>query len=296
MKNNFLTLCITLICFSQNLLGADGVTIKLSEDKLNEFIELASLSQLLSYTLLDKGTTEVIADCDNLEIEIKKQVFFHASIANTVSLDLKNNNRFSLSSTDKYTDSNGVAHDVFLRGGGTIKAPSIPLVREHTVELRITTYGTINGSFKYENNKLILDLDDIDLKVFGEADDGTACGSEWILPIGFLESPYEWETDINIGTSILPNALTSYFKQGTPTITTTTNELSLTFETIPFKETELNESYSAEAAYEIELGEITVPSSAQNSNIIAGSTIKLKDGFQVKSGAVFKASIVPYDF
>lgn len=288
MKKILITITLLFIISAHNVSAQNGVKISVTEQSLNELIDMATISQLLSYSVWERGDLfDLILNCDG-GIEFEQQEFYHATLASTVTVDIKSNNRFSLSSTKKHTNGD----DIFFEGTGNLKSP-LAIINDHLMIVHVTVVGTINGYFNFENHKLKLVLDDVDLNVLGITEGGTTCSSSWAFPIGFLDSP--WELDVNIGSSLIPDALKGYFTSNSPVITTTSNKATITYETIPFIATELDGSHSATAAYQVSLGGITIPSSASNAKVTAGHSIILKN-LTIANGANFTATIKAHNF
>lgn len=276
-------------CFMQNIYSQEGVTITVTETTLNNLLDVANVSELLGYSVWERGDFEKRLDYCNGREGFEEQMFYSLSLPNTISLDVQNSNRFSLSSTLKYTN----GEDIFLQGYGSVKSPISQLGGDHLLEMNVTAYGSINGYFSFENNKLKLVFDNVSLISVIQADGGQHCNAGWSVPLFNIDTLEEME--VNIGSSILPESLKGYFTSNSPIISTSSNELTVTYKTIPFMETELDDTYSTNAAYEVSLNGKTVPSNANNSNVTAGSVIILKN-FTVEHGATFSAKIQPRNF
>jgi len=98
-----------------------------------------------------------------------------------------------------------------------------------------------------------------------------------VLEISSNFTAYVPNIEFNLGNSLLPDLLLKYFKSGMPEITTTENEIILTFEVL-FDNLKLENKI-------IESGQIDT--------YTASNSINLGEGFHVKQGATFRAYIIP---
>jgi hypothetical protein len=285
------TLLNACMLYSQN-----GISISLTEAKLNEVIDLAKTANFISYSYSNGlNISEMIYICDEDCWDID-QILAIATLDPNVSVDIKENNRFSFIST--FHDEEDGSYNLF-SGKGRLdketlsnKHPLYPNVYK-TPMSEIIGFGHINGSILFKDNKIILNPDDVDVTISILADGLLNCVFSLTAPIVHITSLPQYE--INVGTAILPDALKGYFLEESANIKTTEDKITFGFECVPFNLTELDENYNGTAAFSVELKNLIVPSTA-NSVIKAGSKIVLKPGFTVEKGASFIAEIKAYEF
>ena len=291
MKKYYIIIALLFFINSKKIIAFDGIKIKIPETTINKFLALASTADLFSVGNLDEnwdGTSKSYIQLCNEKWDIKQDIFT-ASVAGGVYIDIQCGNKFSITSDD--TDKFGKP---LLMTGIARFDISLPWPLSQSTVALIWGYGHINGYFSFSDNKLILNPNDVNVKFITHVGDLFNCGSNFAGPIAYTNylPPFEF----NVGSSILPDALRSYFKEETLSITTNNTKVIISCETMPFKATTLDQGYDASAIYSVILDGTTNIPSYTTSIIEAGYEILINNSFTVQQGAELLIDIVSYEF